>query len=142
MHCPEHCSLTTNETDLRSTTYVGLCYGDVTGHLTQNTSFKCRPMYRLTSSRLNVILSWRSLNCHENLLTSPSVYSVFDPCQPSVTVETFSSHLSPSPSVTAAAAGRGEGERSRLGQSWVNMKQRDRAVGVPGSVSICLCLLA
>ena len=42
---------------------------------------------------------------------------------------TFSSHLSPSPSITAAADGRGEGERSRLGQSWVNMKQTDLAIG-------------
>ena len=43
-------------------TDLGLCYSDVTGQLAQNTSFKCRRMYRLISSRPNVILSWRSLN--------------------------------------------------------------------------------
>jgi len=45
----------------------------------------------------------------------------------------------PSPSITAVAAGRGEGERSGLA-SWVDMKQSDRAVGVPGSV--CMSLFA
>jgi len=38
-------------------TDLGLCYSDVTGQLAQNTSFKCRP--RLTSSRPNMVLSWR-----------------------------------------------------------------------------------
>jgi len=34
-----------------------MLYSDVTGQLAQNTSFKCRPMYRLTSSRPNAFVT-------------------------------------------------------------------------------------
>jgi len=49
-------------------TDLGLCYSDVTGQLAQNTSFKYRPMYRLTSCRPNAfVTSDMILSCHASL---------------------------------------------------------------------------